>query len=118
MLMMLNNICHSYLQAVAVTFVRFFVSPLKDVGSSLSEFIRALLSDLPLTLYPIAIGLVSIFAFMLLFMWFGYSVRLPFFLSIEPPAYTTVALGGGDATEVNKTIEENTQKMIDQVCIL
>ncbi|KAK3091261.1 hypothetical protein FSP39_018401 [Pinctada imbricata] len=101
-------------KAVAVTFVRFFVSPLKDVGTSLSQFIRALLIDLPLTLYPVALALVTVFFFLLLFMWFGYSIRLPFFLSIEPtPGYG--ALGGGDATQVNKAIEENTKKMIEQI---
>ena len=72
------------MQAIAVTFVRFFLSPLKDIGTAFSEFIRALLIDLPLALYPVAIGTFAFVLFLFLFMWFGYSIRLPFFLSIEP----------------------------------
>ena len=66
-------------KAFAVTFVRFFLAPLKDIGAAVSEFIRALLIDLPVTLYPVAIVIVSVFSFTFLFMWFGYSFRLPFY---------------------------------------
>ena len=90
------------MQAIAVTFVRFFLAPLKDVGTAFSEFIRALLIDLPLTLYPVAIGTLAIFLFLFLFMWFGYSIRLPFFLSIEPCPRVAV----GVSTDNTQSIED------------
>ncbi|KAH3696112.1 chloride channel CLIC-like protein 1 isoform X2 [Dreissena polymorpha] len=98
-------------KAIGVTFVRFFVAPLKDVGSAISEFIRALLIDLPLTLYPVAIALVSGFFFMFLFMWFGYSIRLPFFLTIErSPALVT-----GGNQQLQQAIEENSRQTLAQL---
>lgn len=99
-------------QAIAVTFVRFFVAPLKDVGSAMSEFIRALLIDLPLTLYPIAIGMVGMFLFMFLFMWFGYSIRLPFFLTIERSPQLSVAY-----SQLQQAIKDTSQQTLSQVCI-
>lgn len=99
-------------QAIAVTFVRFFVAPLKDVGSAMSEFIRALLIDLPLTLYPIAIGMVGMFLFMFLFMWFGYSIRLPFFLTIERSPQLSVA-----DSQLQQAIKDTSQQTLSQVCI-
>ncbi|XP_052774071.1 chloride channel CLIC-like protein 1 isoform X1 [Mya arenaria] len=92
-------------KAIGVTFVRFFVAPLKDVGAAMSEFIRALLIDLPLTLYPIAIAMVSIFLFMILFMWFGYSIRLPFFLTIE----RSPAVVAGDSG-LHQALQDSTQQ--------
>lgn len=97
-------------KAIAVTFVRFFVAPLKDVGSSLSEFIRALLIDLPLTLYPVAIVIVALFLFMFLFMWFGYSIRLPFFLTIERSPQLSVA-----DSQLHQAIQENSQQTLSQL---
>ncbi|KAL5020919.1 hypothetical protein ScPMuIL_000074 [Solemya velum] len=70
-------------KAVAITFVRFFVSPLRDVGAAISEFLRALLKDLPVTYVPVALMGVSMFLCLLLFMGFGYRIRT-FVLSIEP----------------------------------
>ena len=73
------------------------------MGTAFSEFMRALLIDLPVTLYPVAIVTLSLFLFLFLFMWFGYSIRLPFFLSIEPTP--RVAIGG--------TSVDNTQAIED-----
>lgn len=98
-------------KAVGVTFVRFFLSPLKDVGASLSSFIRELLIDLPLTLYPVAMAMVTIFLFLILFMTFGYSLRLPFFLSIEPSPYHAVT--GGSSNQ--QAIEDNTKRLMEQM---
>lgn len=94
-----------------MTFVRFFLSPLKDVGASLSTFIRELLIDLPVTLYPVALILVTVFLFLILFMTFGYSFKLPFFLSIEPSPYHGVT--GGVSNQ--QTIEDNTKRLMEQV---
>lgn len=98
-------------KAFGVTFVRFFLSPLKDVGASLSSFIRELLIDLPLTLYPVAMAMVTIFLFLILFMTFGYSLRLPFFLSIEPSPYHAVT--GGSSNQ--QAIEDNTKRLMEQM---
>lgn len=98
-------------KAVGVTFVRFFLSPLKDVGASLSSFIRELLIDLPLALYPVAMAMVTIFLFLILFMTFGYSLRLPFFLSIEPSPYHAVT--GGSPNQ--QAIEDNTKRLMEQM---
>lgn len=98
-------------KAVGVTFVRFFLSPLKDVGASLSSFIRELLIDLPLTLYPVAMAMVTVFLFLILFMTFGYSLRLPFFLSIEPSPYHAVI--GGSSNQ--QAIEDNTKRLMEQM---
>ncbi|XP_045157841.2 chloride channel CLIC-like protein 1 [Mercenaria mercenaria] len=97
-------------KAIAVTFVRFFVAPLKDVGGAISEFIRALLIDLPVTLYPVAIGIVGLFLFMFLFMWFGYSIRLPFFLTIERSPQLSVA-----DSQLHQAIQENSQQTVAQL---
>ena len=93
-----------------MTFVRFFLAPLKDVGTAVSEFLRALLLDLPLTLYPVAIAVVGLFSFMFLFMWFGYSIRLPFFLSIERSPQLSVA-----DSKLNAALTENSQQIMKQV---
>ncbi|XP_069128443.1 uncharacterized protein [Argopecten irradians] len=95
-----------------VTFVRFFVSPLKDIGEAFGEFLRALLIDLPITLYPIAIAAVTIFFFLFLFMWMGYSIRLPFFLSIEPGQ---TAVAGGDTQEALEGHSKEIQNQIKAV---
>ena len=56
-------------------------------------------------------GLVALFFFMFLFMWFGYSIRLPFFLTIErSPAYASVA----DA-QLQQTITAANQQTLAQV---
>lgn len=86
-----------------MTFVRFFLSPLKDIGTAFSEFMRALLIDLPVTLYPVAIVTLSMFFFLFLFMWFGYSIRLPFWVSIEPSPVVMVA---GSATDNTQAIDD------------
>lgn len=87
-----------------MTFVRFFLSPLKDIGTAFSEFMRALLIDLPLTLYPVAIVTLSLFFFLFLFMWFGYSIRLPFWVSIEPSPVVMVT--GGGTTDNTQAIDD------------
>lgn len=97
-------------KAIAVTFVRFFLAPLKDVGTAVSEFIRALLIDLPLTLYPVAIAIVAMFSFMFLFMWFGYSIRLPFFLTIERPPQVSIA-----DSRLNEALTESSEKIMKQL---
>ncbi|XP_062611723.1 uncharacterized protein LOC134273546 [Saccostrea cucullata] len=98
-------------KAVGVTFVRFFLSPLKDVGAALSTFIRELLIDLPVTLYPVAMIMVVVFLFLFLFMIFGYSIKLPFFLSIEPSPYHGIT--GSASSQL--AIEENTKKLMEQM---
>ncbi|XP_063417912.1 chloride channel CLIC-like protein 1 isoform X1 [Mytilus trossulus] len=97
-------------KAIAVTFVRFFLSPLKDIGTAFSEFMRALLIDLPVTLYPVAIVTLSMFFFLFLFMWFGYSIRLPFWVSIEP-SHVVMVTGGG--TTDNTQAIEDVQKQLE-----
>ncbi|KAL3868652.1 hypothetical protein ACJMK2_041431 [Sinanodonta woodiana] len=70
-------------KAIAVTIVRFFVSPLKDVGASMREFTISVFHDLPIQLYPIAIVMIGLFLFLFLFMSCGYSLHLPL-ISISP----------------------------------
>ena len=93
--------------------MRFFLAPLKDVGGAMSEFIRALLIDLPVTLYPVAIAMVGLFLFMFLFMWFGYSIRLPFFLTIERSAQLSVA-----DSQLQQALQDSSQQTVAQVCLL
>lgn len=82
---MANEYIPFRLQALSRTFIRFFVSPLQDIGEALREFLTSLLKGLPVQLWPVALGGVAIFFFLFLFMYFGYRVRLPFWLlSIEP----------------------------------
>jgi hypothetical protein len=52
--------------------------------------------------YPVAIGTLALFLFLFLFMWFGYSIRLPFFLSIEPCPRVAV----GMSTDNTQAIED------------
>ncbi|KAJ8319680.1 hypothetical protein KUTeg_002767 [Tegillarca granosa] len=99
-------------KAVGITFVRFFISPLKDIGGAFSEFLRALFKDLPVTFYPVAITVLSVVLFLFLFMWFGYSVRLPFFLGSIEPTYNVSGVVDGN---VMAAIEENSRKMMEQM---
>lgn len=119
-----NDRCHDYHEhllidplvkvpptnAIAVTFIRFFLAPLKDVGSAVSEFLRALLKDLPLTLYPVALAMVSLFFFMMLFMWFGYSIRLPLFLTIERSPQLSVA-----DSHLHQAIQDTSERTLTQM---
>ncbi|CAC5386387.1 CLCC1 [Mytilus coruscus] len=102
-------------KAIAVTFVRFFLSPLKDVGSAFSEFMRALLIDLPVTLYPVAIVTLSMFFFLFLFMWFGYSIRLPFFVSIEPSPVVMVAGSATDNTQAIEDVKKQLEALVGSI---
>lgn len=102
-------------KAIAVTFVRFFLSPLKDVGTACSEFMRALFIDLPVTMYPIAIVTVGLFFFLFLFMWFGYSIRLPFFLSIEPSPVLAVTGSSGDSTPALEAVQKQLEALQDAI---
>ncbi|XP_041359798.1 chloride channel CLIC-like protein 1 [Gigantopelta aegis] len=65
-------------EALAVTFARFFLAPLRHIGKGISEFLTALLNNLPYHLWPIVLISVGVFLFLLLFMMFGYGIRLPF----------------------------------------
>ncbi|KAK6180398.1 hypothetical protein SNE40_012563 [Patella caerulea] len=75
----------SPIEALAVTAVRFFVTPLRHIAEGLSDFIRTLLKDLPIQLWPIVLIIMTVFSFLILFMGFGYRVAMPFgMLAIEP----------------------------------
>ncbi|XP_050400619.2 chloride channel CLIC-like protein 1 [Patella vulgata] len=75
----------SPIEALAVTAVRFFVTPLRHIAEGLSDFTRTLLKDLPIQLWPIVLVIMTIFGFLVLFMGFGYRVGMPFgMLTIEP----------------------------------
>jgi hypothetical protein len=78
------------------------MSPLKDIGTAFSEFIRALLIDLPLALYPVAIGTLVIFLFIFLLLWFRCSIRIPILLSIEPCPIVAVSM----STDNTQAIED------------
>lgn len=63
---------------------------MKHIGKGLSEFIRGTFQHLPVVLWPVVLvcGMI-IFILLLLFM-FGYSIRVPFFLSIESSQSTSL----------------------------
>ena len=109
---LLNEHKNLLFQVFAVTFVRFFVSPMKDIGVAFGEFLKALLIDLPITLYPLALAAVTVFFFLFLFMWMGYRISMPFFFSIEPgqPAAVT-----SDDSGSKEAIEEGTKQVQDKV---
>jgi len=97
------------IQVLSVTFVRIFLSPLKDIGAAISEFLVALLIDLPPVYYPIALVMVIIVVFLILIMGMGYSIRLPFFFSIEPGQPVLNDPGSREA------IEAGNRQMAEQV---
>lgn len=50
---------HLLLQAISVTITTFITEPLKHFGQGISEFLRALLKDLPVTLQiPVLLTIV------------------------------------------------------------
>ena len=70
-------------QALAVAVVQSLLKPMHTVGMEMSEFLRALVKDLPvqwqLPYVLIAFGIIIL----VLFLSFGYRLRT-FFLAIEP----------------------------------
>ncbi|XP_064606176.1 chloride channel CLIC-like protein 1 [Liolophura sinensis] len=77
-------------EALAVATVRFFVSPMKHIGKGLSEFIREMFQHLPVILWPVILVCGMIILILLLLFVFGYSIRVPFFLSIESSQSTSL----------------------------
>ncbi|KAL8621666.1 hypothetical protein ACOMHN_024637 [Nucella lapillus] len=72
------------LEALAVTVVQTLVKPLHIVGAAISEFVRALVKDLPVQWQLITLAIVCTFLVLVLFVASRYRLRIPFFLAIEP----------------------------------
>lgn len=69
---------------MAHTFVRFVLSPVQLVGEAFGKLIKGVLLQLPAHIGPMVLVVSTIVFVLLLFLSFGYRIRVPFFLSIEP----------------------------------
>ena len=68
--------------------VQTLLKPMRTVGTEMSEFIRALLKDLPVQWQMVSMVLVFSLFTLVLFLFCGYSIRIPFLLAIEPSRYS------------------------------
>ncbi|XP_028301218.1 chloride channel CLIC-like protein 1 isoform X2 [Gouania willdenowi] len=68
-------------KAISVTFTTFFTEPLKHIGQGISEFLRALLKDLPVTLQIPVLIVISIAIVICVYVsvqsTFQYGIRAP-----------------------------------------
>jgi hypothetical protein len=91
----------SALQALAVAAVQTVLKPMRTVGTEFSEFLRALLKDLPVQWQWVSVIAVFGFFVLILFLTCGYRFRVPFLLDIEPARHPqrervcTLLLGWG-----------------------
>ncbi|XP_076440373.1 uncharacterized protein LOC143279921 [Babylonia areolata] len=74
----------SPMEALAVALVQTMLKPLRIVGTEISEFLRALVKDLPVQWQMVSVIMVCAFLVLILFLACGYRVRVPFLLAIEP----------------------------------
>ncbi|KAK7099759.1 chloride channel CLIC-like protein 1 [Littorina saxatilis] len=74
----------SPMEALAVAVVQTVLKPMRTIGTEISEFIRALIKDLPVQWQFVTIVIVFVFIFLALFLSCGYGFRIPFLLAIEP----------------------------------
>ncbi|KAK7495012.1 hypothetical protein BaRGS_00013652 [Batillaria attramentaria] len=74
----------SIMEALAVAVVQTLLKPMRTVGTELSEFMRALVRDLPVQWQFFTVTIVFAFVFLAMFLSCGYRVRIPFLLAIEP----------------------------------
>lgn len=83
----------SPMEAVAVALVQTLMKPLRTVGSEFSEFMRALLKDLPVQWQLVSVIVLCVFITLILLLTCGYRFRVPFLLIIEPAhnAQNTIA---------------------------
>ncbi|XP_013083884.2 chloride channel CLIC-like protein 1 isoform X2 [Biomphalaria glabrata] len=72
----------SPLEAVAVAVVKTLVSPARIVGSAISDFLTAVLKDLPLQYQFIVLAFIIVLIFLLIFIIAGYEIN-SFLISIQ-----------------------------------
>ncbi|XP_005105886.2 chloride channel CLIC-like protein 1 [Aplysia californica] len=78
------------LEACAVVVVKIFVTPLEVVGSGFKRLLVSLLHGLPLQHQFYLMVFLALLFLLLPFCAFGYRVRIPFLLAIEPLQRTQV----------------------------
>jgi len=64
-----------WLQAVAVTFVKFFLEPAGHIGEALNHLVTAAFDDLPFYLWLPVFSLLVLLIVLVMFFVFGYRVR-------------------------------------------
>ncbi|XP_030289496.1 chloride channel CLIC-like protein 1 [Sparus aurata] len=65
-------------KALSVTIVTFFTEPLKHIGEGISDFLRALLKDLPVTLHIPVMLMLAVFMYVYGPAAFQYGIMAPF----------------------------------------
>ena len=68
--------------------VQTLLKPMRTVGMEISEFIRALVKDLPVQWQMFSVVIVFSLFTLVLFLFCGYSLRIPFLLAIEPSRHS------------------------------
>ena len=72
-----------FAQALAVAVVQTVLKPMRTVGTEISEFLRALVKDLPVQWQMVTVVIVFSFFALVLLLTCGYRVKIPFLLAIE-----------------------------------
>jgi len=76
-------------QAISETLIRLVLQPSERIGLSLSLCLRSLLEHLPPAIWPIAIPMLFLLLLFLLVAAFGYSIKCPCMIGIEPASSTS-----------------------------
>lgn len=80
-----GEFCVVWVQAVAVTFVKFFLEPAGHIGEALNQLVTAAFDDLPFYLWLPVFILIVFLIVLLMFCMFGYRVGVGgWLLNIEP----------------------------------
>ena len=72
-----------FAQALAVAVVQTVLKPMRTVGTEISEFLRAVVKDLPVQWQMVTVVIVFSFFALVLLLTCGYRVKIPFLLAIE-----------------------------------
>ncbi|CAH1775435.1 unnamed protein product [Owenia fusiformis] len=98
-------------QAIAVTFTKFLLEPVKYIGESVGDFFKHLLKDMPVQLAPFVLAFVVITLILMIIMTFGYRIRLPFFFSLERDSPKVDS--GSDTKELKQMAEKQNVQLME-----
>lgn len=96
----------SIMEALAVTVVQTILKPMRTIGTEMSEFMRALVKDLPVQWQLYTVILFFTFTALAMFLCCGYRLRVPFLLAIEPSRH--------DQTQIRQ-LEQKVSSLQSQV---
>ena len=67
-----------------MTVTKFVLEPIEHIGSAMGRLIRNTLQDLPVHLWPFALGFMVLVTFLILTMACGYRTKFFYIFGLEP----------------------------------